>query len=50
MRLIMALLVAFVALSVPRANAAEWKPYEKNEFARLLASGKPILVHTHATW
>ena len=50
MRLLMALLVAFLAISVPHANASEWKPYEKTEFAKLLASGKPIVVHTHATW
>jgi len=30
--------------------AGEFKPYNKAEFDKLIATGQPVLVHVHADW
>lgn len=32
------------------AHAAEWRPWDPKAFGELVAAGKTVLVHVHATW
>jgi thiol-disulfide isomerase/thioredoxin len=41
--------VAALVLIAP-AMAGSFKPYQKADFDKLVASGQPVLVHVHADW
>jgi len=49
-----ALITAAVALLFPLASAPafafEFKPYDKATADRLIAEGKPVVIHVYASW
>ncbi len=49
MKTLFAAPIAALIMMAP-ALAADFKPYEKAAFDKLLASGQPVLVHVHADW
>ncbi len=49
LRTILLALAALVALPA-LAQAQSFTPYEKPSFDKLVKSGKPVVVHVHATW
>ncbi len=49
MKFLFAAPVAALMMMAP-AFAADFKPYNKVEFDKLVASGQPVLVHVHADW
>lgn len=49
MKLFFAAPVAALMIIAP-AFAGTFKPYNKADFDKLVASGQPVLVHVHADW
>jgi hypothetical protein len=52
MKTIFALVLALFAVAAPPAVAqqVEFDIYDKSDFDKALASGKPIIVHVNTTW
>ncbi len=47
-RMIMSLL--FAMLAIPALAGPAFTPYQKASFEAAVKSGKPVVVHVHATW
>jgi hypothetical protein len=52
MKTIFALMLALFAVVAPPAMAQqiEYDIYDKSDFDKALASGKPMIVHVNTTW
>jgi hypothetical protein len=50
-KLLMLALALFAFAAVPAAaQRIEYDIYDKSDFDKLLASGKPVVVHVNTTW